>query len=294
MVYNTPTYNYLLYYFSKMNKLVKVVGSLFLSLAMFAGVTSGVLAIDVPDFPSCSNPQGVVKASYSSGTHGIVGSTATYTGTDIVYQLDNGDVLQCFCSESGLGIQTNWWKASSLDQSQVQTLINLGWYFVPDGTAWGLSEGFYLAQNINYSCGGTTTTTTSTSGASAPECKAERPNAPVLQSVTKNGTKATITWSKVEKATHYTIAYGTKLGDYTFGVPNTGNVTNYTIEALDPTKTYYFVVYAVNDCMPSNPGTLGGGQVLGLATTGTSLEILFYITSGLTFLGAGYLLRKTS
>lgn len=276
-----------------MNKLRKLVVSVVLSLALVAGVVPSASAYTIPGFPACSNPSGTLKVSYSSGTHGIVGSYATYTGSDKVYSLDGGNVLQCFCAEDGSGIQTNWWRASSLTQEEIQTLMNLGWYFVPDGSAWGLSEGYYLAKNVNYSCGTTTTTTRGTTPAGAPICTAERPTAPILLSVKRSGSKATLTWTKVDRADHYTIAYGTKVGDYPYGVPNTGNVTSFEVGSLDPNKTYYFVVYAVNDCMPSEPSTQGG-QVLGLATTGTALNIALYLSAGLALLTAGYVLRKTS
>lgn len=86
----------------------------------------------------------------------------------------------------------------------------------------------------------------------APVCTATKPAATTVTSVTRSGTKATVTWTKVTPTTHYTISYGLQSGTYEFGVPNTGNVTSYTIGSLDPAKKYYFVVYAVNDCMPSD------------------------------------------
>lgn len=126
---------------------------------------------NVPDFPSCAAPSGSLIASYDSGTHGIVGSTNVYTGSDRVYQVTGDRVVQCFCASDGQGIQTNWWKADSLDQEQVQTLVDQGWYYIPDGDLWGLSVGPYLAKNYTYSClpaasnpPSTTTTTTSSGG----------------------------------------------------------------------------------------------------------------------------------
>lgn len=110
------------------------------------------LAIDVPNFPTCSNPQGTIKISYPDGTHGIVGDSNQYTGKDTVYQLDNGNLSQCFCSASGQGIQTNWWKISSLDSEQIQILKNDGWFYIPNGALWGLEEIPYMAINSNYSC----------------------------------------------------------------------------------------------------------------------------------------------
>jgi len=273
-----------------MKKLSKVIVSVALVLSMLAAQAAVSYAVTTPDFPTCSNPNGTLLVSYDNGTHGIVGSTATYQGSDKVYGLENGNVMQCFCSDTGSGIQTNWWKVSSLDQDQIQTLKNLGWYFVPDGSAWGLTEGPYMAYNVAYACG---TTTRGTTPAGAPECRADKPSAPVLLSVVKNGSKATLTWSKSDKATHYVIAYGVVPGLYPYGVPNTGNQTSYTIEALDPDKKYYFEVIAVNDCMPSDPSTNGGGQVLGLATTGSAQNTLLLAVLGLALTSTGYLLAKS-
>ena len=68
------------------------------------------------------------------------------------YKLTNDTVTQCFCSESGNGIQTNWWKASSLTNEQVKILESQGWYYVPNGNVWGLDSDAYVAKNNTYSC----------------------------------------------------------------------------------------------------------------------------------------------
>jgi hypothetical protein len=115
-------------------------------------VASPVYAISTPTFPSCVSPQGSIKVSYSSGTHGIVGSGETYTGTDAVYTLTQDTLTQCFCSSTGEGIQTNWWKASSLSESEVNVLKSLGWIYVPAGQLWGLEVAPYVALNSKYSC----------------------------------------------------------------------------------------------------------------------------------------------
>ena len=111
-----------------------------------------VMAVNVPNFPSCAAPSGQVIAAYSEGVHGIVGSTNTYTGSDSVYQLTDETLLQCYCGPDGQGIQTNWWKASSLTEEEVEILKSQGWYYIPDGSVWGLSQGAYVAQNISYNC----------------------------------------------------------------------------------------------------------------------------------------------
>lgn len=168
----------------------------------------------------------------------------------------------------------------------------------------------YLARNSSFSCGGgggngeptptptETLTPTPTKSDSwqlggPPVCTAERPKAPVITSIKRNGSSVTLTWTKVDLATHYTIAYGADKDNLEYGVPNTGNVTNYTINELDPNKTYYYTVYAVNDCMPSEPSSqnLGGG-VLGFAATGTLPMMVSMMSFGLTSLSLGLILRK--
>jgi hypothetical protein len=147
-----------------------------------------------------------------------------------------------------------------------------------------------MAYNVSYACGNTNRSTTP---AGAPVCTADKPESPTLLSVVRNGSKATLTWSKSQKATHYVIAYGTVAGLYPYGVPNTGNTTTFTVEALDPNKEYFFQVYAVNDCMPSDPSRQGqGGQVLGLATTGSAQSTLLLTLAGLLLTSTGYLLNK--
>lgn len=129
---------------------------LFTILGLFFGGKQ-TLAVETPNFPSCSNPQGTIKVSYNEGTHGIVGDTSQYNGSDTVYQLDSGNLTQCLCTTSGQGIQTNWWKVSSLSVEEKQTLINSGWIYVPNGALWGLEETSYFVKNSNYTCSSTGT-----------------------------------------------------------------------------------------------------------------------------------------
>jgi hypothetical protein len=130
----------------------KTILVLFLFTFLQLSVVSPVFAISTPSFPSCANPQGVVRASYSEGVHGIVGSSATYTGSDAVYTLSDDTVTQCFCSVNGAGIQTNWWKASALSEEQLKILESLGWIYVPNGNLWGLAEDPYITKNSNFNC----------------------------------------------------------------------------------------------------------------------------------------------
>lgn len=96
----------------------------------------------------------------------------------------------------------------------------------------------------------------------APICTATKPADPVVTSMIRTLTSETLSWIAVPNADHYLIFYGTTPGSQQFGVPDTGNVTTYTINALNPKLKYYFDVRAVNGCMPSSDG-----EVLGAATT---------------------------
>jgi len=262
-----------------------------------------VQATDVPAFPSCTSPTGSVKVSYDSGVHGIPGDSGEYIGSDTVYTVSDTQLTQCFCAASGAGIQTNWWKVDSLDQSQINELTNDNWVYIPDGSAWGLGPVPYLAQNTAFSCaGGPTATPTPTNTPSGgqpgagptPVCDSGKPGTPSLVSFVRNGTTAKLTWTAASQATHYTIAYGT--GDFPYGVPNTGNVTSFTIGSLDPGTQYQFKVRAVNNCMPGDwsgvPTGIGGGEVLGLAATGNSTLLYTLLALGGVSLILAFLSRR--
>lgn len=125
-----------------------------LAISLLIGA-SPAYGVNVPTFPSCSNPSGTLQVNYAGGTHGIVGSGATYTGSDAVYSTGNDTLIQCFCPDSpGNGIQTNWWKAASLSQEDIDVLKNQGWNYVPNGSLWGLENVPYVAKNSDYSCKG--------------------------------------------------------------------------------------------------------------------------------------------
>jgi hypothetical protein len=134
------------------NNMQKSFWTLLTIFSLFLGSVKPAFALSLPSFPSCANPQGTTKVSYSEGTHGIVGSGLTYTGKDTVYTLTDDTLTQCFCGKDGEGIQTNWWKASSLTQDEINILKTSGWVYIPAGNLWGLAEAPYVAQNISYSC----------------------------------------------------------------------------------------------------------------------------------------------
>ncbi|MBU0569257.1 hypothetical protein KKB40_00555 [Patescibacteria group bacterium] len=140
-----------------MNRNRKIVFSLCLFVGIFLQSLTFVKAqVATPDFPTCSNPTGTLKVFYEDGIHGIVGNTFQFSGSDSVYSVDELTLIQCFCSEDGSGIQTNWWKINSLTQDEINTLKNLGWVFVPSGSVWGLDDASYMAKNTDYACGGST------------------------------------------------------------------------------------------------------------------------------------------
>jgi len=115
-----------------------------------------------PTFASCSSPQATLRVSYPEGQHAIVGQNALQSGSDIVYDINVDQVLQCFCSDTGNGTQTNWWKADSLTQDEIDTLVKLGWHFVPSGSIWGLDSGAYVALNSDYACAAETSPSSGT------------------------------------------------------------------------------------------------------------------------------------
>lgn len=129
-----------------------VVTLFILSLLVIVRPIASVYAVNAPNFPLCANPSGQVIVHYDNGTHGIAGSSGTYTGSDTVYNVGETQVTQCFCSTDGSGIQTNWWNASSLSEEQVAILKSQGWIYVPNGNLWGLSSDPYVAKNSTYSC----------------------------------------------------------------------------------------------------------------------------------------------
>lgn len=133
----------------------------------------------------------------------------------------------------------------------------------------------------------------------APICTAAMPDNPIVTSVVRKSTSATLTWTKVSNADHYMIfygvatssAYGSDPGSHEFGVPNTGNVTTYTIGALNPRLKYYFDVRAVNDCQPSSGGQVLGASTSVLASTSSDLT-LPRVVFGIIASGAGYIFVK--
>lgn len=129
--------------------------ALLLTLCLLPLTSTPVSALEVPPFTACPAPGGTIIASYSDGTHGVPGDPTTYTGSDIVYQLNQSQVVQCLCPPNSAGVQTWWWKAGELSPDDEATLLNQGWIYIPTGATWGLEDEPYYAKNIAYSCTGT-------------------------------------------------------------------------------------------------------------------------------------------
>lgn len=112
-------------------------------------------AYTLPDFPSCQNPTGTVKADYPIGDHAIVGIEGLQKGADKVFSLESDNYMQCYCPVNGSnGTQTNWLSAGSISKEDQNVLITQGWVYIPNGADWGLQNQPYLAQNISFSCSG--------------------------------------------------------------------------------------------------------------------------------------------
>ncbi len=112
-------------------------------------------ALNEPPIFSCQSPVGSTIADFNEGTHGIAGDSATYVGSDRVYQIDSNHVVQCFCPhDSNDGIQSNWAILTDTSEETINYYQKLGWTYVPNGTAWGLSNSGYIVQNVSYACHG--------------------------------------------------------------------------------------------------------------------------------------------
>ena len=112
-----------------------------------------------------------------------------------------------------------------------------------------------------------------------------------MSAVKTSPTTIKLTWTAVANATYYSISYGPSSNNLPFGVPNTGNTTNFVIGALNPGVNYFFEVRAVNDCTPSDPSNIFGGSVLG-TSTGTGGQVLGASTSVLADTSSDFTLLR--
>jgi hypothetical protein len=129
-----------------------------ISAVLYLSAATPVSATYVPSFGTCLNPQWSQTQVNYGDNHGVI-NVGSFPGTDTIYQSGN-NVMQCLCTSTGAGYQTNWLSAQGLSESQIETLKAQGWIYVPYGNDWGLGNGAYLAQNSSYAC--TTCTPTPT------------------------------------------------------------------------------------------------------------------------------------
>ncbi len=145
-----------------------------ITIALCMGITpSTSFAAEIPNLTTCVAPVGTLKTNHTSGIHGIPGDSNTYSGSDSVYTVSENYSAQCFCPENGQGIQTDWVKADGFSQEEIKIYTNQGWIYIPNGSAWGLSDAPYLAKNSSYSCkssgggGSSSSSSSSVGGASS-------------------------------------------------------------------------------------------------------------------------------
>src|SRR6266567_950020 len=117
----------------------KILLSFAITTTLYLSVASSVSANQVPDFGSCLNPRWSQTQVNYSGSHGVV-NVNSFPGTDTIYE-SNGNALQCLCTDTGVGYQTNWLNVSEYSSNQIDELKAQGWMYVPNGSkGWGLEN----------------------------------------------------------------------------------------------------------------------------------------------------------
>ncbi len=141
----------------------------------------------------------------------------------------------------------------------------------PDLVIWTKHFTKFVSYTLNSFNSGSSSSGGSSGSVSCSEPKAG--GAPRLLSATSAGSNSvTLTWSAAPSpVTHYVITYGLTSGAQSYGNPNVGNTTSYTVNHLSGGTTYYFRVRAGNGCnggdysneIAANPS---GGAVTGIAS----------------------------
>ncbi|MGI8419907.1 MAG: hypothetical protein ACR2LN_04650 [Candidatus Levyibacteriota bacterium] len=143
--------------YKKILLMTPIAATLFMSAAL------PVYANPIPQFGSCVNPQWAQTQVNYGDSHGVVGVNK-FPGVDSIYS-SNGNTMQCLCTNTGEGYQTNWLKASNYSHDQIESLQAQGWIYISEAEAkdsWGLESGPYLAKNETYACTACTPTPTVT------------------------------------------------------------------------------------------------------------------------------------
>jgi len=108
----------------------------------------------------------------------------------------------------------------------------------------------------------------------APTCNNEKPGQANFDYVRKlSNSQIEVAWSPVDKATSWTIAYGTESGKYIYGMADFGDSQSRSVNInMMPAGVYYLTIKANNGCMPGNFSPerkmtiFGNGYVLGSRT----------------------------
>lgn len=83
-------------------------------------------------------------------------------------------------------------------------------------------------------------------------CQNAGPSAPTNVTATAVSTsQIRLNWTAQSNVTHYSLVYGTAARQYSWGAPDVGNVSTFTVSGLAANTTYYFAVVSVNDCSSS-------------------------------------------
>ena len=106
----------------------------------------------------------------------------------------------------------------------------------------------------------TTSSSTNDSSSSAPSCNDQAPGAktPLLYGAIAQGSGSILLYftEADNPVTKYVLEYGTKSGEYQYGVQDMGinerNQMIYQVNALSPNTTYYFKVRGQNGCATGN------------------------------------------
>lgn len=108
--------------------------------------------------------------------------------------------------------------------------------------------------------------------ASAPVCGNAKPQKAWLYRIKSLGKgKYQLYWDKADKASSWTVGYGTQPGKYIYGISNfgDGNSRNLVVNTFS-NKKFYFAIKANNGCMPgdwSNEWKVGTGSTVGTVVT---------------------------
>ncbi len=255
-----------------------------------------------PSFATCQSLYGTPGdvASYEFGTHQILGD-GLLEGSDNVYSQVGGNYIQCYCPVEGVsGIQTNWWLADGLNQSDIEYYISKGWFY-ENGLVWNLGDHMYLAKNSESVCANPTPTLiptpTPTRGLtppSAPVCNSPSVSLAPLYSAGNltriDDDSIKITWIVTDgHSQKYGIHYGTSPDNLLWYTEVYGHDTTEVVINFVPKGNIYFKVCSIGDCGDAVCGN-SVPAVLGATSKLPSTGSVLFLIVGL--LPLGYYLYK--